>query len=104
MAQLEVLFKVEGLYLFEVVHFERQLLQREQDELQQRRVVGGFGVGEPRVEQPVATDSDEPEENVTKTRFFLCLYKSKCNWNLSVRVREVRETFTLKSMVCFQPV
>lgn len=36
-------------YLFEVVHFERQLLQREQDELQQGGVVGGFGVGEPGV-------------------------------------------------------
>lgn len=52
--------QVEEQYLFEVVHFERQLLQREQDELQQRGVVGSFGVGEPGVEQPVATDSDEP--------------------------------------------
>lgn len=45
-----------------MVHFERQLLQREQDELQQRSVVGGFRVGEPGVEQPVATDSDKPDE------------------------------------------
>lgn len=37
-------------YLFEVVHFERQLLQCEQDELQQRGVVGGFAIGEPGVE------------------------------------------------------
>ncbi len=47
-------------YLFEVIHFQGQLLQSEQDQLQQRRVVGGFGVGEPRVEQPVATDPDKP--------------------------------------------
>lgn len=48
-------------YLFEVIHFERQLLQCEQNELQQRGVVGGFGVGEPGVKQPVATNSDKPE-------------------------------------------
>lgn len=47
-------------YLFEVVHFQGQLLQCEQDELQQGGVVGGFGVGEPGVEQPVATNSDKP--------------------------------------------
>lgn len=35
--------------LFEVVHFERQLLQCEEDELKQRAVVGGFGVGKPGV-------------------------------------------------------
>lgn len=43
-----------------MIHFERQLLQGEQDELQQRGIVSGFGVGEPGVEQPVATDSDKP--------------------------------------------
>lgn len=47
-------------YLFKVVHFERQLLQCEQNELQKRAVVGSFGVGEPGVEQPVATNSDKP--------------------------------------------
>lgn len=55
-------------YLLEVVHFERQLLQREQDELQQRGVVGGFRVREPGVEQPVATDSDEPAERLQVTQ------------------------------------
>ena len=42
-----------------MVHFKRQLLQDEKNELQQRAIVGSFGVGEPGVEQPVATDSDK---------------------------------------------
>ena len=43
-----------------MVYFERQLLQCEQDELKQRGIVGGFGIGEPGIEQPVTTNSDEP--------------------------------------------
>lgn len=41
-------------------HSERQVLQSQQDELQHGSVVGGFGVSEPGVEQPVSTDTDEP--------------------------------------------
>ena len=48
-------------YLFEVVYFQRQLLQCEQDELQKRRVGGGFGVGQPSVEQFIAPNSNKPE-------------------------------------------
>lgn len=51
-----------GRYLFEVLHPERKLLQREQDELQHGGVAAGFGVSEPGVKQPVASDGDEPGE------------------------------------------
>lgn len=52
-------------YLFEVLHSERQVLQGQQDELQHGSVAGGLGVSEPRVEQPVASDSDEPGEKIS---------------------------------------
>lgn len=43
-----------------MLHPQRQVLQGEQDELQHGAVAGGLGVGEPGVEQPVASDGDEP--------------------------------------------
>lgn len=43
-------------------HSERQVLQSQQDELQHGSVAGGLGVSEPGVEQPVASDRDEPGE------------------------------------------
>lgn len=46
-------------YLFEVVHSQREFLQGQQNELQQRRVGGGLRVGEPRVQQLVASNSNE---------------------------------------------
>lgn len=45
--------------LFEVVDGERQVLQGEEDLLQEGDVVGGFGTGEPRVEQLVTPDPDK---------------------------------------------
>ncbi len=51
-----------GKYLFEVVHSQGELLQSEQYELQQRGVSGGLWVGEPRVQQLVASNSNKPEQ------------------------------------------
>jgi len=45
--------------LLEVVDGEGQVLQGEEDLLQEGDVVGGFGAGEPRVEQLVAPDPDK---------------------------------------------
>lgn len=63
-------------YLFEVVHFKRQLLQRAQDELQQRAVVGGFGVSQPGVQEPVAANSDKPAGRRGTTAF---ITRQACN-------------------------
>lgn len=48
-------------YLFEVVHSQREFLQGEQYELQQGGVGGGLWVSEPRVQQLVASNSNESE-------------------------------------------
>ena len=50
-----------GPNLFEVVDGEREVLQGEEDLLQEGDVVGGFGGGEPRVEQLVPPHADEPD-------------------------------------------
>lgn len=58
---------VGATHLLQVVHLEGQLLQREQDELQEWSVVGGLGVGQPGVEEPVAANTDEPRQTHTHT-------------------------------------
>lgn len=45
-----------------MLHSERQVLQSQQNELQHGSVACGFGVSEPGIEQPVASDGDEPGE------------------------------------------
>lgn len=78
--------------LFEVVHGEGQVLQGEQQLLQEGNVVGGLGARQPRVEQLVPPDPDEPEGK--KGEF--CPDSARKTLNLSKSTRIPKKTL-LKS-------